>query len=616
MAGFLHRPGRRSSCALSVSRSTPYDLADPEFAAVFATPAFFRANWGAVGGFGPAVQIATSGARAPTAVVEEVIDGFDLDEAIVTSSNDLVARTRDGTHVLAAGLALFAAVATIAMVVAMSLLLHRRMIEAGRDLPALESLGLPRLWRVLCLVLCVAPIVLGGVVLAAALAALASPTMPLGDARAAEPEPGFDVDGVAVAGGAAVLGVVLVVLCVVVAARIVGRSAHEVAERSARPACGRALAAAMSPPGGLGVSMALDGGGRNRTPMRTAVVGAVLGVCGVVAAVTFAASFDAFVDEPSRWGWNWTLAPEIDEDAVEDVVAVPGVDAVGRLMHHQVVVDGEQLLAVAMDPIQGSPSLTVVEGRMPVGPSEVAVGPALAERSGLSLGEVVEVHDDSQSGSRSMEIVGAVLFPTFDESPFNDGVAVDPDVIGDLAISDGFDQVVVRFEEEISAEQAASRLTQHIPGSISIYAHPSPPPDVVNLEGVRLLPLALCAFLALLALAAVTHAVATTVGQRRHDFGIVRSLGFVRFDVVRAVAMQSATLMVAGVAIGLPIGVVIGRRSWGLVAEQLGVEPNPTVPVLAYILLALGAVAAALVVAVLPALAAARTPIAEQLRVE
>ena len=71
---------------------TPYDLADPEFAGVFATPAFFRANWGVVGGFGPMIEIATSGPREPIAVVEEAISGFELEEILLTSSDDLVAR--------------------------------------------------------------------------------------------------------------------------------------------------------------------------------------------------------------------------------------------------------------------------------------------------------------------------------------------------------------------------------------------------------------------------------------------------------------------------------------------------------------------------------------------
>ena len=91
----------------------------------------------------------------------------------------------------------------MAAVVAMSLLIHRRMVDASRDLPALASIGLPRAPRILGMMLCVAPLVVAGTVLAGALAVLASPLMPIGAARSAEPDPGFDTDVVAIAGGAA-----------------------------------------------------------------------------------------------------------------------------------------------------------------------------------------------------------------------------------------------------------------------------------------------------------------------------------------------------------------------------------------------------------------------------
>ena len=53
-----------------------------------------------------------------------------------------------------------------------------------------------------------------------------------------------------------------------------------------------------------------------------------------------------------------------------------------------------------MDPVLGSPSLTVTEGRMPVGPNEIAVGPALAERSDWRLGDTVDVADEDSGGQQ------------------------------------------------------------------------------------------------------------------------------------------------------------------------------------------------------------------------
>ena len=61
------------------------------------------------------------------------------------------------------------------------------------------------------------------------------------------------------------------------------------------------------------------------------------------------------------------------------------------------------------------------------------------------------------------------------------------------------------------------------PEAISVYSFSSPPPDVANLDGVQFLPRVLGLFLGLLAIAAVGHALATSVRRRRHDLGIVRS---------------------------------------------------------------------------------------------
>lgn len=350
--------------------------------------------------------------------------------------------------------------------------------------------------------------------------------------------------------------------------------------------------------------------------MRSALLGAAVGAAGVTGALTFAASLDALVEEPARWGWNWTISPDIEGDDLDAVGDISGIDDVGQLIHRQVVVEGEQLLAVGVTQQRGTPSLTVVRGRMPNGPGEIALGPKLADRADVDIGGVMTVEDNIDSGVREMEVVGEVLFPTFDDNLFNDGVAVDADAIDQLARSEGFEQTVVGFDGSVSADEAASRLEEAAPGSVSPYAYASPPPDVANLDGVRFLPPALALFLGLLALAAITHALATSVQHRRHDLGIVRSLGFVGTDVIRAITAQSTTLVVVGLLIGLPVGVIAGRVAWGLVAGGLGVVVQPYVPAIALGALVLGALLAGVLLAVVPGRAAARQPVAASLRAE
>jgi ABC-type lipoprotein release transport system permease subunit len=86
---------------------------------------------------------------------------------------------------------------------------------------------------------------------------------------------------------------------------------------------------------------------------------------------------------------------------------------------------------------------------------------------------------------------------------------------------------------------------------------------------------------------------------------------------VRAtVVWQATALSVAGLAVGVPLGLVAGRTVWRLVADGLGVSTSATLPVLGVLATIGGAVALANLTAALPARAAARTQPAVVLRSE
>jgi ABC-type antimicrobial peptide transport system permease subunit len=82
------------------------------------------------------------------------------------------------------------------------------------------------------------------------------------------------------------------------------------------------------------------------------------------------------------------------------------------------------------------------------------------------------------------------------------------------------------------------------------------------------------------------------------------------------VAWQATTLAVAGLFVGVPLGIVVGRLAWSLVAGGLGVATDATVPALAVIALIPAALIVANLVAAFPARSAARTRPAVVLRSE
>ncbi len=96
----------------------------------------------------------------------------------------------------------------------------------------------------------------------------------------------------------------------------------------------------------------------------------------------------------------------------------------------------------------------------------------------------------------------------------------------------------------------------------------------------------------------------------------MKALGFTPRQLRRVVAWQSTVTAVAGIIVGSPLGIVFGRELWTLFARSIDAVPDPTVPVLSVILVGIGALVFANVVAALPGQLAARTPTAFVLRAE
>ena len=68
--------------------------------------------------------------------------------------------------------------------------------------------------------------------------------------------------------------------------------------------------------------------------------------------------------------------------------------------------------------------------------------------------------------------------------------------------------------------------------------------------------------------------------------------------------------------VGVPLGIALGRFLWDRFAQQINVVPQPTIPALTVVLIGLGALTLAIVVAAVPGRIAARTPTASLLRAE
>ena len=539
---------------------------------------------------------------------------------------------RDAIDVLTVALWAFAGVAALAGVVTVGIVLSRSIGQTAVDQPTLRALGLGRRRRAAAAGATAVPIAAGGAVLAVLGATLLSPRFPMGVARRAEPDPGVVVDGPVLVIGVTMLAAVVLAIAVVSAWRTTRRGAFEggdgLATRSSTT--GRVAAGfGLSPSATAGLRMALEPGlGRTAVPVRSALIGAVVGVIGVVAIVTFAASLDTLVTTPSLWGATSDVQVS-DNRATRDgagdcgpastrLTREPALDSVAVVCRLGVLLGGRATTAYGFTGLSGDlEPVAVVAGRAPRRSDEVAFGASTLDALGKEIGDTARVTGATPKAIR-YRIVGKVVFPTYGPpQPLASGAAFtgaglarleDPDD----ANGDWF--LLGRLAPGVE-RAAAVRTIKRMPG-IEDAGTATLPVEIDRVRQVDQLPIVLAAFLALLAVAAVGHALVTAVRRRRRDLAILRTLGFSRGQVRATVAWQATTLALVGLVFGIPLGILVGRAVWRVVADGLGVSTTATVPALAVLLIVPAAIVLANLIALLPARAAARTRPAVVLRSE
>jgi ABC-type antimicrobial peptide transport system permease subunit len=107
-----------------------------------------------------------------------------------------------------------------------------------------------------------------------------------------------------------------------------------------------------------------------------------------------------------------------------------------------------------------------------------------------------------------------------------------------------------------------------------------------------------------------------SVRRRRRELALLRTLGFTRRQLVATIACQASVAGLTGVVVGVPLGVALGRWLWTLFARSIYAVPEPTVPVITLVVIALSAFALANIVAAIPGRSAAQISTAQVLRGE
>jgi ABC-type lipoprotein release transport system permease subunit len=142
------------------------------------------------------------------------------------------------------------------------------------------------------------------------------------------------------------------------------------------------------------------------------------------------------------------------------------------------------------------------------------------------------------------------------------------------------------------------------------------PAQIVDYRSVGSTPIFLASALALGAIVALALTLVASVRRRRRDLALLKALGFTPRQLARVVAWQATVTALAGAVVGVPLGILIGRQLWTLFARNINAVPDPTVPTVSVILVVLGSLIFANLVATIPGKIAARTSTALALRAE
>lgn len=500
--------------------------------------------------------------------------------------------------------------------------------------------------------------ILFGALLAAAVAVGLSPLTPLGPVRPVYPDGGVALDWtvlvVGTVGLVVVLGVAAIVLCI--------RRAPDRINSTLRPPARRPVVATAAEGAGLpvtavvGATFALEPSrARAAVPVRSTLVGTVLAIGLVVATLTFSSGLSTLVSSPPLYGWNWTymLNPSnnVPPQAIHLLDKDPDVAAwTGIAAYTSAELDGQTVPFLITDPhpVVAPP---ILSGHGLEAGNQVVLGASTMALLHKRVGDTVTMTVGGPGSGltyvppTTLHIVGTATLPAVGYSSFvsdhtsmGTGAYLSIDALPasfSRAVSNsdptlnGPQLVFVRMRAGVSPSRGRANLQQIANAANRVFASsPSTagnivtvlgvqrPVQIVNYRSIGSTPVILAVGLALGSVVALTLTLIASVRSRRRDLALLKTIGFTPRQLASVIAWQSTVTAVIGIIVGIPLGIVLGRRLWILFAQNIDAVPRPTVPVLAVALVGVGALVFANLVAAVPGRIAARTPTALILRAE
>jgi ABC-type lipoprotein release transport system permease subunit len=467
-----------------------------------------------------------------------------------------------------------------------------RQVDAELDeADVLRALGMDRRTLVFAAAARVACIASVAAVVALAVGIALSPLAPTGLARTIEPDPGLSIDTPALA--TAALACALVTLVAGVAIGVL-----RTVDKGRRHAPARSWSFRGGPFLALGLRGALQrGSGRRRVPVSLTLAAMVTGAAAVTASLTVAASLDHQLSDPARYGVRWDAQVA---QFTEDTVAR---DAPARLLDDDRVaglatgfierahVTGRETTVAAMDLVKGDLRPPLVDGSYPAGPDSVALGARTMRDLGVDLGDEVTLAIDELGGRAStFRVVGRVVLPPQGfGGRLDEGILLDGAGAARLTNGTAPSTLFIDMAPQSSVDNVVGDLTDLVgpDGELPSVILPGTPSDIVDLRRARSMPTTFAAVLSVLAVAALVHALLTSVHRRRQETAVLRALGLSSGQLLRVTVYEGIVLAGFAGVTGVLAGLIAGRVAWHALAATIGSHLGARLPILVIVLVPL-----------------------------
>jgi putative ABC transport system permease protein len=210
----------------------------------------------------------------------------------------------------------------------------------------------------------------------------------------------------------------------------------------------------------------------------------------------------------------------------------------------------------------GLESLTYVDGHQPRGPTEASIDEAAASGSGLSLGETIEIV--GQGRVRQFRLVG--LTRLGDASFGGASIAqVTPPVAQRLTHKAGrFDQISVAAEDGVSPDLLKRRIEGEMPANVRVETAKENADrgseEIRDNLGFLTTVLLVFGFIAVFVGAfLIFNTFSITVTQRVSEFGLLRTLGASRRQILSSVMTEAVAIGLLGATLGIGGGFLMAK---------------------------------------------------------